>query len=142
MKKIDLGQTIGIFANIGVIAGIIFLAVELQQNNQLLRSEAEYHLFENMTATASDLIRDASLAEIFVKTNNNEELSDVERVRIDWLYERAYLSFAWEYSQYENGLVDSVPVDIYREIITGNDISIARWRDMAGVFAEISPSFA
>jgi hypothetical protein len=31
MKKIDLGQTIAIFANIGVIAGIVFLSVELQQ---------------------------------------------------------------------------------------------------------------
>lgn len=40
MKKIDLGQAVGILANIGVIAGIIFLVFELQQNNKLLRAEA------------------------------------------------------------------------------------------------------
>jgi hypothetical protein len=28
MKKIDVGQTIGILANIGVVAGIVFLAIE------------------------------------------------------------------------------------------------------------------
>ena len=32
-KKIDLGQIITICANIGVIAGIVFLGIELQQNN-------------------------------------------------------------------------------------------------------------
>jgi hypothetical protein len=39
MKKIDLGQTITILANVGVIAGIVFLAIELQQNNALLETE-------------------------------------------------------------------------------------------------------
>ena len=39
MKKIDLGQTIGILANIGVVAGTVFLAVELRQNNELLNSQ-------------------------------------------------------------------------------------------------------
>jgi hypothetical protein len=33
MKKIDLGQTITILANIGVIVGIGFLAIEIQQTN-------------------------------------------------------------------------------------------------------------
>ena len=36
MKKIDLGQTISIFANLGVIAGITFLALELNQNTAQL----------------------------------------------------------------------------------------------------------
>ena len=38
--KIDLGQAIAILANIGVIAGIVFLAAELQQNNELMEAEA------------------------------------------------------------------------------------------------------
>jgi hypothetical protein len=35
MKKLELGRTINTIANLGVIAGIIFLALELNQNNQL-----------------------------------------------------------------------------------------------------------
>ena len=53
MKKIDLGQSITMLANIGVIAGIVFLAVELQQNNELLRVEVE-------------LSRNAGIAEPFI----------------------------------------------------------------------------
>ena len=40
MKKIDLGQSITILANLGVIAGIIFLAIEVQQNTQQLRNQS------------------------------------------------------------------------------------------------------
>ena len=36
MKKIDLGQTITILANVGVIAGIVFLAVEVRQVGEQL----------------------------------------------------------------------------------------------------------
>ncbi len=32
MKKIDLGQTISILANFGVIAGIVFLGLEIRQS--------------------------------------------------------------------------------------------------------------
>ena len=38
MTKIDLGQTIGIIANLGVIAGIVFLAVEIRQASNAVRS--------------------------------------------------------------------------------------------------------
>ena len=42
MKKLDPGQVITIVANIGVIAGIVFLVVELRQNNQLMETEARF----------------------------------------------------------------------------------------------------
>ena len=42
MKKIDVGQAIGILANIGVLGGVVFLAVELRQNTQAVQlSSAE-----------------------------------------------------------------------------------------------------
>ena len=40
MQKIELRQAIGIFANVGVIVSIAFLALELQQNNNLMEAEA------------------------------------------------------------------------------------------------------
>ena len=36
MKKIGLGQTITLIANLGVIVGVVFLAHVLRQNNQHL----------------------------------------------------------------------------------------------------------
>ena len=40
MNKTDLGQTIQIFANVGVIAGIVFLAIELRQNDEQLEIQS------------------------------------------------------------------------------------------------------
>jgi hypothetical protein len=42
LKKLDFGQTITIFANVGEIAGIVFLAFELQQNNEALGLQERY----------------------------------------------------------------------------------------------------
>ena len=39
MKKIDLAQAASVLANVGVIAGIIFLALELRQNQQLVMAQ-------------------------------------------------------------------------------------------------------
>ncbi len=41
MKNIDLGRTLSVLANLGVITGIVFLGVELRQNNELLVKEAQ-----------------------------------------------------------------------------------------------------
>ncbi len=56
MKKLDLGQTIGILANLGVIAGIVFLGYKLRQNNLLLRFESDIRVLEKNTQTASDIV--------------------------------------------------------------------------------------
>jgi len=55
MKKIDLGQSLQIFANAGVILGIVFLVFELNQNqdigraqvrNEIARAEQELSMWD------------------------------------------------------------------------------------------------
>lgn len=41
MQKIDLGKSIGILANLGVIGGIVFLGFELRQNQLIGRSQTQ-----------------------------------------------------------------------------------------------------
>jgi hypothetical protein len=49
MKKIDLGQTITILANIGVIGGLVFVGLQLRQEQEIAQS--------NRVQSASDSIR-------------------------------------------------------------------------------------
>jgi len=123
MKKIDLGQTIGILANIGVIAGIVFLALELEQNNDLLQSEAEYRLFENRSRIAREVYRDAELAELMDKLQRNEELSTVERIRAENLYESMYQNWRWEYRQWEQGRIETLPLEGWRNLPRTNSLA-------------------
>ena len=48
MKKIDLGQTLGIVANVGVIAGILLLAYELNQNRQMMQAQTRNAISETI----------------------------------------------------------------------------------------------
>ena len=87
MRKIDLGQAISILANIGVIAGIGFLALELRQNNELMLAEARRSRSESSESAFRSIAENAELAEIFVKAGQGQELSGVEdqRFRAFWM---------------------------------------------------------
>ena len=67
MKKINLGQTITILANIGVIGGILLLAYELRQNNELLGSQNRFNRLVINVETYNTRIEDSSLAELLGK---------------------------------------------------------------------------
>lgn len=82
MKKIDLGQSIAIFANIGVIAGIVFLGFELQQNNELMEIEARRTRAGAAEEAYRLIVENGDLAAIFVKEQNGEVLTDIELQRM------------------------------------------------------------
>ena len=82
MKKPDIGQTIGLLANLGVIAGIIFLGVELHQNNELMEAEARAARADRLRATAEHVFIDQAFADLLVKAGNQEALTDSERLRV------------------------------------------------------------
>ena len=50
MKKLDTGQLLGLIANLGVIAGILLLVFELQQNRIMMEAQTRHEL----TASLSD----------------------------------------------------------------------------------------
>ena len=68
MKKLDLGQTIQILANAGVIAGIIFLAIEIRQNNAQLSLQS-YQSWAAANMELNMAVLDPSLSSIFDVAN-------------------------------------------------------------------------
>ena len=69
MKKIDLGQLTNTLANLGVIAGIVFLAIEIRQNNMLMQSQTRSEIANSVTdlmkvAAVSDYVAEVSPAEL------------------------------------------------------------------------------
>ena len=100
MKKIDLGQTIRILANIGVIAGIVFLGLELQQNNELLRSQIRAN-FQGARVQANQLITDSPwLAGIFAKVKAGESLSAEEAIRLQAYHQNVFTIWQLAYEDY------------------------------------------
>ncbi len=49
MKTPDLGQTIGLVANLGILVGILLLAYELVQNREIMQSQTRTAIAEGAT---------------------------------------------------------------------------------------------
>jgi len=103
VKKIDLGQTITILANVGVILGIAFLAIELNQNNELLRAQADYNYMQSRVAWRHRILFDPEYAEFRVRARNNELETEVDWARIQADYEATFLQLQWQYGQLLDG---------------------------------------
>ena len=107
MKKIDAGQAIGILANIGVIAGIVFLAFELQQNNELLGAQARAVRIGIRTDYAGALYSDPGLVQAMVKAENGEPLSAEDIHRIRWFGIQTLDKFEYVYGEYQRGMIEA-----------------------------------
>lgn len=121
MKKIDLGQAIQIVANLGVIAGIVFLAVELRQNNSLLEAEASRGLFENRASYFGGIRNSPELAEFLVKVAAGQDLSEADELRLVAHHHASLINWEWEYGEYLAGRLSLVqlPVQAWRAAARG-----------------------
>lgn len=106
MKKIDIGQTISILANVGVIAGILFLAFELEQNNTLLESQARSVRADVRRGSFELQIENPQLLRAVNKNRNGESLTDEERNILSTFFD--YLLTGWQqsYGDYRAGLIE------------------------------------
>ena len=133
MKRIDLGQTISILANIGVIAGIVFLAVELQQNNELLAAQARSDLTDRAARYLEILMTSPDLTEILTREAEGEPLTTAEEFRVNQAARRILWSIEAQFVEVEHGVVtlEALPVRQWRALFhgtTGTDFGMrAQW---------------
>ena len=119
MKNITVGQTIEIFANIGVIGGLILLAFELHQNNELLEAEANLVLSQNRISANELLATDDGLSQAFIDGLNGEQLSQLQTLKLERFYVAVFTRWEWEHEQFRRGLIDgqNLPVSDWRAIV-------------------------
>ncbi len=95
MKKIELGQAIGILANIGVLGGLLLLAFELRQNNELMAAEGRFNRVTIVNAAWGSWAVDGDLTELRVRAGNNEELNEFELRRVEGAIMRVFVNLEW-----------------------------------------------
>lgn len=106
-----------LIANVAVVGGIVFLAVEIGQNNELLRSESRQALVANDLLSLTQGVENA---DIYVKLVSNEELSAEEQLRLSFIFALDMRNREFEYFQYVNGLLDEETWLAYRHVILIN----------------------
>jgi hypothetical protein len=105
MKKIDLGQTFGILANIGVIAGIVFLATEIRQNTDAIRSATIQAISDQSYSNNITVVENADLRAARRAAHSNS-LTEDQRDQLDAMYSAALRIHQNRYLQARLGIVD------------------------------------
>ena len=114
-------------ANIAVVAGIVFLGLELRQNNELLKFEAGSVYFQNRVWGVDKTLDNPEFSRILFKARAGGELDDFEAYQVRRYYRRIFLGFNWEYSQAEAGRLELIPHTRWREIIKESRYAVAEW---------------
>jgi len=139
--KVDLGQVITILANLGVIAGIVFLGVELRQNNELMEAEARNARNIRVTDIATHIYTDTGMAEVLVKAGNGDELSEVEQFKLYVFNTRRLRGMDAQYREFLAGSLTSTELNIpglraaFRGEVYNAPMKDA-WERMKPVFAD------
>jgi len=111
MKKLELGQSIQTLANIGVIAGIFFLAIQVNQTNEIALAETQAARYLFGIEAYRIVAENGDLAEVMVKDRANQDLSDPESLRLTVYWRGTFLTNQLAYRQLgEEGMADFVEI--------------------------------
>lgn len=100
----EIAEIIGV---LGVIGSLIFVAFEIRQNNELLAAEARANRHENRSENANTLfLENPHLVELVIKSNNGQQLTDIEQFTIERILNQMLLNFQFVYVEYQQGQFD------------------------------------
>ena len=130
---------IALIANLGVVAGVVFLALEIQHNNELLVQDSRYSMLENQKDWKFFLNGDAEIARL-IYTSNINELSDIEKLRRFDIISGLLLTWQWEWEQSQSGLFGNsqLPVKGFRSLWEAHNTQ-AQWAELKPI---LKPEFA
>ena len=94
MKKIDLAQIITVLANVGVVIGLVFLTLEIRQNNVQLRAEGAYSINELVLTLNQAVYLDKEFADLLLRGEKSFiGLEPVEQRRLaTYFFSEIYLA--------------------------------------------------
>lgn len=104
---------LGVFANIGVVAGIIFLGVEVNQNSSELEqsravstAQATFQLNAGMDDAYRAMAQDPELAQL-VKNgyDNPDALTELQRAQFGWWLRSTFNGHEASWFYYSRGLI-------------------------------------
>jgi hypothetical protein len=105
LKKIGLGQSLEILAHVGVLTGIIFLVIEINQNTAMIEAEMTQSRTESAMSEAQALYNSEYLPEIFVAIRKGEPLTDVQIERTRHWFRGFNRNLDNQLRQYQRGLL-------------------------------------
>jgi hypothetical protein len=106
MKTVDLGQIVTILANLGVIAGIVFLAYEVRQNNELLGIEQRASSFDRQVSTVDVVLNNSETDLLDLLAESVDDMSPKNRNTLMLLGVRMFIVYEQAFQDVQAGLIE------------------------------------
>jgi uncharacterized protein YraI len=124
---------LSLIANLGVLAGLVFVAIELNQNTKATVSSASEQITNQSLDYFALGMDNQVIALARYKQSIGDELSGFERDQLWWHQYYNFRGFENVYLQYKRGYVEQTEWDRYRRIInfrlTTDEIALKMWED-------------
>ena len=142
MKTSVLNEWLSLAASLGVIAGIVFLGVEIQQNTAVTRSAAALDISNASGEFFMRVAENPDLAKVVIVANEDPgALSEVEKVQYMSRTGAVIMLMEGAYKQFQLGFLPEAGWKPYEELIKSflsNPVSRNWWVNSSTVF---SPEF-
>ena len=140
MDKLNRWLTFG--ANVGVLAGIVLLVFELEQNREMTRAQTRNALSEQIVDLLRDVSTNPQMASLITQAMNEEVLTPAEATQLRHRAAAMLRYFENVHYQYRQGLYDEAEFaaqeDAWRDFITATQYVSEEWCRIRDTF---SPEF-
>jgi hypothetical protein len=126
---------IALVANLAVVAGIVFLAYELRQNNKLLEAQARATQSANRL-THNDRLLAPENSALIVKARSGDQLTNDELFRYERLMHALFVSWESDYHEYREGLIENLPTEAMRRSFSTYAGLLDVWRARSDFYDE------
>lgn len=131
-----LDRWLNVIANLGVVAGLVFLAVQINQNTRATIAAASESVTNQSLEFFSMGIDNQVLARALYKQSIGEDLSDFEQHQVWWHQYFNFRVFESAYLQYRRGFYEQAEWERYRRIIrnrlTEDPFAKQMWEESSG----------
>jgi hypothetical protein len=135
-----LNRWLTLVANLSVVAGILFLAFELRQNNRHLEAQARATLSAHRLTHIDRLLAPENSA-LITKAGSGEELTDDEQFRYDRLKHSVFVSWESAYREFQEGFAEDLPIVAMRRTFDSYPGLLDTWIDWRDIYNDEFVSF-
>jgi hypothetical protein len=120
-----INQWLSLIANFGVIAGLIFLGLEIQQNTIAVRASA---IQESTDVARNQVLTLATNTELLEATMKDlDEMSEIDRQRVYWSSRSFWIGMQGLYRQWKLGVLPEPEWQMWHQVICNNYRSVKIW---------------
>jgi len=132
MKLDNINHLLALFANAGVITGIVFLAIEINQNNELLTAQARRDQLGARVANMEVVLNNPEIVRLELKGASGQPLSTEEQFIFQYFAIYTFIHWDWQYKEYQAGLIDELPTSGWAAVTNHNPEWYEVWKATYG----------